>query len=111
MTTASHDDTAKVWNVSDGSLVSRLVGHAQSVIRSEFTPDGKRIITISDDQTMRMWDAATGAELTTLGSVCDFPYLCRSTSDGKYVVTANQQGTIKIWPLYSSVSAKKESKP
>lgn len=111
MVTASHDDTAAIWDVADGSLIARLTGHSQSVIRAEFTPDGKRVITVSDDQTMRMWDAATGTELTTLGNVGDFPILCRITSDGKHIVTANQQSTIKIWPLYSSESANKESKP
>lgn len=109
--TAGHDDSAAIWRIKDGSLVVRLLGHAQSVTRALFTQDCKRVITISEDQTMRMWDATTGAELTTLGNVGDFPYLCNITSDGKYIITANQQGTIKIWPLYPSAIVNKESKP
>jgi TIR domain/WD domain, G-beta repeat len=54
--TASKDTTARLWDVETGAVVHELRGHAASVARATFSPDGRRVVTASWDQTARVWD-------------------------------------------------------
>ena len=36
------------------------IGHTDQVLSSEFSPDGKKIITLSADGTAKLWEASTG---------------------------------------------------
>jgi WD40 repeat protein len=54
--TGSGDATAKVWDASNGKLLSSLKGHQASVTAVAFSPDGERVVTASGDRTARLWD-------------------------------------------------------
>lgn len=41
-------------------LKATLTGHAKTIDRIAFTPDGKLVATSSEDHTIRIWDAYTG---------------------------------------------------
>lgn len=58
--TAGEDSTAKVWEVSTGSLALRPIQHDRWVIWAEFSPDGKKIVTGCHDGYTRIWDSTTG---------------------------------------------------
>ena len=45
--TASWDKTARVWRLSDGSLVRTLEGHTDAVLSACVTPDGQHVVTAS----------------------------------------------------------------
>lgn len=64
--TASHDDTARVWDADSGRLLTELKGHASVVLSAAFSPDGRRIVTASSDSTACIWDADSGRLLTVL---------------------------------------------
>ena len=51
--TASYDKTARVWLLSDGSLVRTLEGHTDSCESVCVTPDGQYVVTASDDEDAR----------------------------------------------------------
>ena len=53
--TASRDKTARVWLLSDGSLVRTLEGHTSAVTSACVSPDGRHVVTASDDSTARLW--------------------------------------------------------
>ena len=58
---ASHDGTARVWNLSTGQAQHLLSGHTGPVSAVTAAADGARALTASEDGTARVWDLATGS--------------------------------------------------
>ncbi|MCP4384780.1 MAG: hypothetical protein GY798_25775, partial [Hyphomicrobiales bacterium] len=79
--TASHDNTARLWDAETGSLIHTLEGHGGWVLSAEFSPDGGRIVTASDDNTARLWDAETGLGIFALVGLPES--WCTLSPDGK----------------------------
>ncbi len=55
--------TVQVFDATTGQPVSQPFLHDYSVYQVEFTPDGKRMISVSYDEHVRIWDTATYAEV------------------------------------------------
>ena len=64
--TTSDDNTARLWDATNGRLLGTLQGHTSVATAAAFSPDGMRIVTASDDNTVALWDAASGRLLTRL---------------------------------------------
>ena len=64
--TASDDKTARIWQLSDNSLVRILEGHTSTVMAVCVTPDGKHVVTASADHTARIWLLSDGSLVRTL---------------------------------------------
>jgi DNA-binding beta-propeller fold protein YncE len=56
-------DDVLLWEVHTKTIVHRLQGHGEAVLRIAFTPEGRRLVTTSVDRTTRTWELATGGEL------------------------------------------------
>ncbi len=52
---AGRDGSARVWRVTDRTLLAVFHGHDQRAPHVEFSPDGETIITASWDGTVRRW--------------------------------------------------------
>jgi WD40 repeat protein len=61
---ASLDQTARLWDLRDGTALQTLTGHQAAVLKCGFLPDHSGIST-SADQTARLWDVETGRLLDT----------------------------------------------
>lgn len=108
--TSSNDRTARIWKLNetvqadgtrtvDAEVTQIFRGHEWAVLSSEFSDDGKFVITASEDNTARIWDAATGKELSVLAG-----HTARVTSvsfapgeNPLRAITASQDGTVKLW--------------
>jgi WD40 repeat protein len=55
ITTASQDQTIKLWDSSTGEEVFTLRGHTGGVLGIALSPDGQRIASIGTDTTARIW--------------------------------------------------------
>lgn len=51
----SVDQTIKLWNVEDGTLIGTLYGQAGWVMSLAFSADGKTLASGSNDQTILLW--------------------------------------------------------
>src|SRR3954467_1122329 len=49
LATASHDGTARLWDVASGTQVKLLDGHAGAVYSVAFSPDGRSVATSGAD--------------------------------------------------------------
>jgi tetratricopeptide (TPR) repeat protein len=94
--TLSKDGTAEVWDAQSGAALVTLDGEVTS---AQFSPEGKRIVTISA-ATVRVWDAESGhlviAPLQHSGTVNS----ARFSPDGRRIVTA-KAGTAQIWDAFT----------
>ena len=63
--TGSDDNTAKLWDVSTGTVIRTFTGHTDYVISVAFSPDGSKVLTGSSDDTAKLWDVSTGTEIRT----------------------------------------------
>jgi WD40 repeat protein/tRNA A-37 threonylcarbamoyl transferase component Bud32 len=74
-----------------------LLGHQDKVIASDFSRDGKRIVTASLDKTARVWETETGQEVAVLrgheGSVAS----ARFSRDGRSIATISSDNTARLW--------------
>jgi WD40 repeat protein/uncharacterized caspase-like protein len=95
--TASWDNTAKIWESSDGKLLSELKGHTASLTSALFSPNAKYIVTTSKDSTARIWETSNGNFLHELKGHSDWISAACFSLDGKYIATASWDNTIKLW--------------
>ena len=97
--TASHDCTARYWDVDTGRLLKVLRGHESHVKDVAFLPDGRRGISGADDDTMRLWDLETGRELRLfLGHTSDI-WTVAVSPDGRRALSGGQDNTVRLWDL------------
>ena len=95
--TASWDNTAKIWQATDGRLLYELKGHTASVTSAIFSPDGKYIVTTSKDNTAKIWRSLDGKMLYELKGHTEWVNGAAFSSNGKYIVTASWDHTAKLW--------------
>lgn len=101
--TASKDNTAKIWDVSSGSLLADLKGHTDFVIHAQFSPDGKKVLTQSYDITgwkdnqgrVKIWDAESGKYIADLTAEFGITAMACFSPDSKMILTIADSG--KIW--------------
>ena len=82
LASASEDETVRLWQVSDGTLVRRLTGHTNLVWGVAFSPDGATLASASEDQTVRLWQVSDGSLLHTLGHPSDAFSVAFNRSNG-----------------------------
>ena len=71
--------------------------HLGAGVRAQFSPDGRRVVTVSEDNTARLWDTATGqaegGPMKRGGAVT-----CATFSpDGRQVLTGSLDRTARLW--------------
>lgn len=65
--TASHSASAKLWDVTSGSLERTFISHDREIRSLAFSRDGVLLLTASDDRTGEArWCGALGRAAATL---------------------------------------------
>jgi serine/threonine protein kinase len=89
------EQTLKVWDVSNGTELSTLRGVVGSISDLEFSPNGRRILTVGT--TAQLWDASSGRALLTLKGHSLMVNCAAFSPDGRRIVTGSYDGTAKVW--------------
>lgn len=104
--TASHDYTARLWDLRTMQPVGNTMEHTSSVRAIEFSPCGKFVATASADKSAVIWDAATGEPVSkTLRHEYPLNDLAYSPC-GNYIATAGSGKGAIIWNIKQAEPAK-----
>lgn len=95
--TGGPDNNARIFNASDGALLTELVGHLAPVTTVDVSPDGARIVTGSADGSARVWDTPSGLGLVSLIGHDDEITRALVSPDGRSVATGSLDGTVRLW--------------
>jgi WD40 repeat protein len=107
--TAASDQTVRLWDLADGSLIrtfgKRLgflgAGHQDAVTGVSFSPDGYTLYSTSQDGALKAWDLAT----YQLQWQQQFPGWGSAalvlSPDGQTLITAGGENKIQIWDVAS----------
>ena len=95
--TASVDRTVRLWDAKDGSMLSVLTGHEDTIRAVEWSPRGDLIATASYDRTARIWDGVSGTEITVAGVHAHRTECLSWAPDGNRIAVGGQDRTVRIW--------------
>ncbi|MBD0266843.1 MAG: serine/threonine protein kinase [Cyanobacteria bacterium Co-bin8] len=107
--TASSDQSVRLWDLSDGSLIRTFAkrlgflgaGHQDAVTGVSFSPDGYTLYSASQDGVLKAWDLAT----YQIQWQQQFPGWGTAAlvlaPDGTTLITAGGAGKIQIWDVSS----------
>jgi WD40 repeat protein len=88
---------ARLFSVSDGSLVREFRGHKDSLYSAVLSPDGSILATGGYDSSIKLWKVADGAELRSLDGHNGAVFEVAFRPDGKVLASASGDRTVKLW--------------
>lgn len=95
LVSGSYDNTVRVWKISTGETLHRLVGHAMKVYSVVLDHKRGRCISGSMDQFVKIWSLETGACLFTLEGHTSLVGLLDLRDER--LVSAAADSTLRIW--------------
>ena len=102
---------ARLWRVTDGTLVKKFDGHLDALYAIALSPDSKLLATGSYDQKIKFWDTTSGAEVRTLNGHNGAVYGLAFRPDGKVLASASGDRTIKLWEVATGLRLDTFSQP
>jgi WD40 repeat protein len=86
-----------VISLEQNRITQVLVGHRAGVHDVDFSPDGRKVVSVAADREGRIWDVASSqCELVLKGHESGIAAVAYSP-DGRHVATASADKTCRIW--------------
>jgi WD40 repeat protein len=101
LTSASHDKTVRIWDVSDGTEVRVPTGHTDVVYSVAFSPDGTLLAsaTYGFVNQVNIWDVSDGTEVRALSGHTHSATSVAFSPDGTLLASASSDETVRIWDV------------
>lgn len=90
-------DRIHLFDVATGQLLKNFIGHNTNVLKTDFSPDGKFLISSGEDNTLRMWDVNSGNLVNTITDHNEDVNSVQFRNDGHAFVSASNDNTVKLW--------------
>ncbi len=104
--TGSHDETAKIWDITTGKMIKKLKGRTRGIYSLAYSPDGKQALTGSSDGTARILDITAGNMIKELKGHAGAIWSVVYSPDGKQALTGSLDGTARIWDIKTGQTIK-----
>ncbi|MHC5746560.1 MAG: nSTAND1 domain-containing NTPase [Nostoc sp.] len=91
------DETIKLWNTTDDSLITIRNSHDYSVHALAYSPDGRILASASFDKTIKFWNTTDGSLVLILKGHGDQVFAITYSPDGKTLASGSKDRTIKLW--------------
>ncbi len=98
--TGGLDETACVWDVTNGNVKMCLKGHSAGIDCIYISDDGDTVISGAWDDTVRLWDMSKG-ESRVLADGGVIPSSVGMSTNKKIVVSSGGDNNIRVWDLES----------
>eukprot|EP00043_Microstomoeca_roanoka_P020153 m.238925 g.238925 ORF g.238925 m.238925 type:complete len:1029 (-) comp17117_c0_seq3:453-3539(-) len=99
MISASHDSTAKVFQLGTFECVATLQGHSDIVLSVCASPDSKTLATGGGDAQVMIWSTDTFACKGKLTGHTGWIHGLAITSDNQRIVSCSEDKTVRLWNL------------
>ena len=100
LVSASTDQSARIWNIRDGSSkvlpVTGLPGYFMSVI---FSPDGRYVAAGNFDHSLCIWDSRTHRLVAKWWGHTNSVWCTEFTPDGNGLISGGLDMTLKYWDV------------
>ena len=111
MASGSGDKTAKIWDVTSGSVVRTFSGNLLFTC-VEFSPDGRRLVLAATDDspngeaksvrsTITLWDSAAPNEVRNLAGHEGQLFFVKFSPDGGLLASTDGSNTVNLWDVAS----------
>jgi WD40 repeat protein len=97
--TASHDQTIKIWDAPSYKCRATMKGHEKGVWSLMYDQTGKRLVSSSPDSFVKIWDAKSGKCTDTLKGHSSFCYKAAFDHSGIHVVSCGTDKLLNYWDL------------
>ena len=94
---ASGDETAQVWDATNGDHLIRYTGHSDSVYSVSWSPGGGRIASASYDKTVQIWDPTFGDHFYTYTGHTNWVWTVAWSPDERRIASAGGDNTVQVW--------------
>jgi WD40 repeat protein len=107
--------TIELWDAAACKRIHTFVGHSSEKITyrdgkfggqyipivssSEFSPDGKSLISGSQDKTIKIWNIDSGENTATLTGHSGAITSIAISPDGRILASASEDATVRLWAL------------
>jgi len=92
---------AAIWNVADGKLVRKFIGHRDTLYAAVLSPEGKHLATAGYDRQIILWSTADGRQVRRFSEHNDAIYDLAFSPDGAVLASASGDETVKLWHVAS----------
>jgi serine/threonine protein kinase/WD40 repeat protein len=104
LTSASDDDTVKLWDVRTGALQRTLTGHEFIVGAVVFSPDGRMLVSGDWDSCIKVWDVETGKLKMTLQTAGYAVFALAISPDGRLLASGGRcnehpENNLELWEM------------
>ena len=94
LASASDDHTIRLWQVSDGSLVTTLRGHTAPIQKLAFSPDGTLLASASQDGTIGIWQVHDDSLVRSLQGHSESVFDAAFSTDGSLLASYDARKNI-----------------
>ena len=93
------DGTSRLWDLSTGTQLRQLQGHANKVHACHLFAGRTRAATGSADRTIKFWDIQhSGHAVSTIRTSSSVLSIC-PTVDQNALVSGHQDGSVRVWDV------------